>query len=293
MRALTKILLTGLLVAPLSLLAQVADETPAVSKDKLVRQIEPDTLPLNRRLQSVSVRHKVHSQRILWFAVGNLALGTAGYFWSQEAWGTSSGNFHLKKDWTGDRLAQNDELSHLIIAYNFSYILQPVYQWLGFSPSKSMTFSTMHTAVATTLIEYPIDAHNPLQGFGTSDLIANYVGCGLALGQYHLPALRNFGLKISFKQAPWVANSHGVAGTAKEFDNEIMWLTFRPVHKRIDFIHFGLGYSTNHFQPSVEREYYLGVGTSIPDAVNIVSPKVARWISPLRMVYLELHRRLK
>ncbi|OGC77780.1 MAG: hypothetical protein A2Z27_02670 [candidate division Zixibacteria bacterium RBG_16_50_21] len=292
MRALTKSLLTGLLVAPLSLLAQVADDAPADSKDELVSQIEPDTLTLNHRLQSVSVRHGVHSQRMLWFAIGNVALGTAGYFWSQEAWGTSSGNFHLKKDWTGDGLAQNDELSHLVIAYNFSYILQPVYQWLGFSPSKSMTFSTIHTALATTLIEYPIDAYNPLQGFGASDLLANYLGCGLALGQYHLPALKNFGLKISFKQAPWVANTHGVAGTAEEFDNEIMWLTFRPVYKRIDFIHFGVGYSTNHFQPKVEREYYLGVGTTLPDVVNILSPKAGRWLSPLKMFYLELHQRL-
>ena len=236
--------------------------------------------------------YRVHKNRLLWFALGNVAFGAAGYFWSQEAWGSSSGKFHWKKDWTGDNLAQNDEISHTVAAYNVSQALQPVFGWMGFSPSRSMTFATLHTALLTTLIEYPIDAYNPLQGFGTSDLVANLLGCGLALGHYHVGALRNFDFKVSFKQAPWIANSHGVAGTAEEFDNEIYWLTFRPIYKRADFLHLGLGYGTNHYKGPVEREYYIGVGTTIPDAVGVISPKIAKWLNPLEMFYIEFHHRL-
>lgn len=261
----------------------------------IARTTDPDqdTLLLNHRIQTVShPMYKLNKKKALWFALGNVALGTAGYFWSQEAWGSSSGEFHLKKDWTGDNLAQNDEISHTVASYNFSRYFQPVYQWLGLSPDRSMTFGTLHSALLGTLIEYPIDAYNPLQGLGISDLWANYVGCALALGQYHLPALRNFNLKLSFKQAPWAANSHGVAGTAEEFDNEIFWLTYRPVYKEINFLQVGLGYSTNHYRFAVEREYYIGLGTTLPDLVGIISPKVSGWLLPLDMFYLSVHYRL-
>ena len=262
----------------------------------IAKSSEPDsdTLLINHRHLSFHPNtYKLNKKKALWFTLGNIALGTAGYFWSQEAWGTSSGKFHWKKDWTGDNLAQNDEVSHVVVPYNFARYFQPVYQWMGLSPSRSMTYATLHAALLASLIEYPVDAYNPLQGLGVSDLIANYVGCGLALGQYHLPQLRNFGLKLSFKQAPWVANTHGVAGTAEEFDNEIFWLTFRPVYKKVDFLHLGLGYSTNHFNIIVEREYYLGLGTTIPDLFKIVSPKVSGWLLPLDMFYLEFHHRLE
>jgi len=257
-----------------------------------ISEPQTETLLVNHRISSSVPVYKLYKQRALWFALANVAFGTAGYFWSQEAWGTSSGKFHWKKDWAGDNMAQNDEISHIVVAYNFSKIFQPVYQWLGLAPSRSMTYATLHSALLSTLIEYPIDAYNPLQGFGTSDLVANYLGCGLALGQYHLPVLKNFKLKLSFKQAPWISNTHVVAGTAEEFDNEIYWLTFRPVYKRVDFLHLGLGYSTNHYKYIVEREYYLGIGSTIPEVVSILSPKIARWISPLNMFYLELHKRL-
>lgn len=252
----------------------------------------PDTSLLNRKKSSTVPANKLHKKKALWFAVGNVVFGTAGYFWSQKAWGTSSGKFHWKHDWTGDNMAQNDEVSHLVVSYKVSQSLKPVYQWLGFSPARSMTFGSLHSALLGTLIEYPIDAYNPLQGLGTSDLVANYIGCGLALGHYHVPALRNFDLKLSFKQAPWIANPHGVAGTPEEFDNEIFWLVFRPVYKKINFLHLGVGYSTNHYNYVVEREYYLGVGTTIPDVVSLVSRKIAGWLSPLNMFYIELHKRL-
>jgi len=258
----------------------------------LAKSYEPDTALLNHRSVPVTSTYKLNKKKALWFAMGNVALGTAGYFWSQQAWGSSSGKFHWKNDWTGDNLAQNDEMSHTVTSYNFSRYFQPVYQWLGLSPSRSMTFGTLHSALLGSFIEYPIDAYNPLQGLGVSDLIANYIGCGLALGQYHLPALKNFGLKLSFKQAPWIATTHGVAGTAEEFDNDIYWLTFRPAYKKIDFVQLGLGYSTNHFKVKVEREYYVGVGTTLPDVVKIFSPKAARWLLPLDMFFLEVHHRL-
>jgi len=259
----------------------------------LAKSSEPDTALLNHRVVPVPSTYKLNQKRALWFGLGNVAFGVAGYFWSQQAWGSSSGKFHWKNDWTGDILAQNDEMSHTVTSYNFSRYFQTAYQWLGLSPNRSMTFGTLHSALLASFIEYPIDAYNPLQGLGVSDLMANYIGCGLALGHYHLPALRNFALKLSFKQAPWIATSYGVAGTAGEFDNDIYWLTFRPVYKKIDFVQLGLGYSTNHFKVKVEREYYIGIGTTLPDIVKIFSPKAAKWLLPLDMFYLEFHHRLE
>jgi hypothetical protein len=297
MKSLIRVIIVGLLFFSSYQLSFAQDNIQPVSIEfqmqaDLAKSYEPDTALLNHRAVPVTGSYKLNQKKALWFGLGNVAFGIAGYFWSQEAWGSSSGKFHWKNDWTGDNLAQNDEMSHTVTSYNFSRYFQPVYQWLGLSPNRSMTFGTLHSALLGTFIEYPIDAYNPLQGLGVSDLMANYVGCGLALGQYHLPALKNFGLKLSFKQAPWIATSHGVAGTVEEFDNDIYWLTFRPAYKKIDFVHFGLGYSTNHFKIKVEREYYVGVGTTLPDVVKIISPKAAKWLLPLDMFFLEVHRRL-
>lgn len=248
-------------------------------------------LGINSRRRS-SQYGTVNKTKLLWFGAANVALATGAYFWSQEAWGASSGRFHWKHDWWDDNLAQNDEVSHTVISYNGCHALQPVYRWMGFSPDRSMTYATIHSALWATLVEYPLDAYNSLQGFGVSDLAANYLGCGLALGQYHVSPLRNFGLKLSFKRAPWSANPHGLAGTAPEFDNEIYWLLFQPRNGLIDFLQYGVGYSTNHDNIKVEREYYLGFGTTLPDFAGIFSPKLAEWTVPLKMFLLELHFRL-
>ncbi|MCI0531254.1 MAG: hypothetical protein L0Y74_04830 [candidate division Zixibacteria bacterium] len=290
---LSVILILGLLIQPA--LAQTDLGNP--SSDPLPASAllteSPDSLQLNpHSLSGLPTGNRNFKGRRWIFAAGNAAALGLGYIWSQNAWGSSAGKFHWKNDWTGDNLAQNDEISHLVICFNISRYLRPVYNWLGVSPERSALYSSLHTATIGTLVEYPIDAHNPLQGLGVSDLIADYAGSVLALGQYHFPALDDFYLKSSFKQAPWNSNENILAGKLEEFDNEIFWLTYKLKFKRMDFLHAGFGYSTNHHTVKVQREYYIGLGTTIPEMINILSPKLARILLPLDLFYLELHQRL-
>jgi hypothetical protein len=50
------------------------------------------------------------------------------------------------------------------------------YDWVGLSSKTSQALSISQSALLLTLVEYPIDAHNPKQGFGVSDLIFRLSG---------------------------------------------------------------------------------------------------------------------
>ena len=43
---------------------------------------------------------------------------------TQRTWGHARGRFHVKHDWTGDGLSQNDEASHLFVGYTLTRTLR-------------------------------------------------------------------------------------------------------------------------------------------------------------------------
>jgi hypothetical protein len=127
-----------------------------------------------------------------------------------------------------------------------------------------------------TYVEYPVDAYNPVQGLGYSDLIADYLGIGLAFARdkWH-DELKFFDLRISIKNPGDVPNQV-IAQTFAGNDAYIYWLAIMPV---ADFpAHASLGISANHDSPDriVEREIYLGFGTSGAELAGIFSKKWKR-----------------
>jgi hypothetical protein len=223
----------------------------------------------------------------------NLVAITLGFHQAVNTWGKTKGRFHLKDDWKGDGLAQTDELSHFMWGYKMTQFLYWAYDWVGFSPKASQTLSLSQSSLILTLVEYPIDAYNPEQGLGISDLIFDYLGVGLAVARKHYGWLNDFDFKISWKKNILSENKTPFAQTYEEYDNFIYWLTYRPklfFPKKL--LCFGLGYSVTHSWFEPQREFYGGIGLSLPDCVSLFSKKFGERSKFLEIIYPNVRMKL-
>jgi hypothetical protein len=151
-------------------------------------------------------------------------------------------------------------------------------------------------------VEYPIDAHNPKQGLGVSDLIFDYLGVGLAVVKKHNRWLNDFDFKVSWKKNIFSENQTVFAQTYEEFDNFIYWFTYRTklfFPKKL--LCFGFGYSATrsgvqpfrvNLQGEPKREFYCGIGLSIPDFASLFSQRVGDFCKPLEIVYPNIRVKL-
>lgn len=225
-----------------------------------------------------------------WILGGVHVVGqTLFYVETQIIWGRSTGRFFMKDDWTHDQLGQTDELSHMFVAYTMTQEVAAEWQWAGFSPKKARAVAAFESALLATVVE-GLDAFNPKQGFGVSDLLFGYGGVGASLWTL---GHRDWDLKTSVKSDVFGSQGRLFARTIAQSDNSIFWITYRPP---LGFgtkqpFSLGLGHSTRRASDGVSpvRELHLGVGTTLPDVVRVFSPRAARVVGILDYYYFNLN----
>jgi hypothetical protein len=217
---------------------------------------------------------RVDYRRASVLGTANAAALFFGFKGAIEAWGESKGAFHFKDDWKGDKLKQTDELSHFMWGYKMTQFLFGAYRWSGFSDQASHAISVFQTAFVLTMVEYPIDAHNPEQGLGVSDLAFDYAGIGLAYLKRRFSALDDLDFKISWKRNVFFSNQPMFAQTYEEFDNFIYWFTYRTrLFLPQKIVCLGLGYSATRRGGPARRQVFAGVGLSLPDLAALFGKK--------------------
>ena len=235
----------------------------------------------------------VDKTRLSIVGAAHVVAGVVLYRQARAAWGRSNGHFHIKADWTGDTLSQNDEISHLVAGYHFTKAFSQVWGWTGMRPQRARTLGAVEAAALLTLVEVPLDAFNPRQGLGVGDLAFDYVGVGLGLVAVSHPG--RWDVKFSTKQNPFRAQEHLFSQSARDEDNYVFWATYRvPLGPgRRQPLSVGLGHSVRRAgdgQRAV-RELYLGVGTTVPDVVRAVAPGAARHFEFLGAYYFNVRLR--
>jgi hypothetical protein len=238
-------------------------------------------------------RRRVNFRRASALCTANAGAIFFGFRQAIASWGKSKGEFHFKDDWNGDKLAQTDELSHFMWGYRMTQFLFNAYRWSGFSTGASHVISVSQTALVLTMVEYPIDAYNPKQGLGVSDLIFDYAGIGLACAKRRLGCLEDFDFKISWKRDVFFSNQPMFAQTYEEFDNFIYWFSYRAklfLPRKI--VCLGLGYSASRRGGVPERQFYAGIGLSLPDLVSLFGKKLGENAGFLGLFYPNLHLKL-
>lgn len=256
--------------------------------------VTPDTLANGAAGMPHHPLYTPKTFRLVVLATGHVAGLAFAFDQTQESWGGSTGKFHFKSDWSGDGLAQNDEVSHLAVAYTLTKEFYRAYRWAGFSPKKARLIGALESAVIMTFVEVPMDAFNTTQGFGVEDLIANYSGVGLGFLKLSHPV--NWDIKASVKSNPFSSQDHLFAQTTAQFDNFIFWGTYRPDFKwgHRQPISLGIGYSTRRDTDGVSplRELRLGAGTTLPDLVRSFAPNAAKYFEVLDFYYFNLNWRV-
>jgi hypothetical protein len=246
--------------------------------------------PLSERRQrfvvNVPPQKKINLNRASLLCTLNAGTIFFGFKQAVESWGEIKGRFHFKDDWNGDKLAQTDELSHFMWGYRMTQFLFNAYSWAGFSPKASHAISISQTAIVLTMVEYPVDAYNPRQGLGVSDLVFDYAGIGLACMKQHYDWLDDIDFKISWKRNFFLANQPIFAQSYEEFDNFIYWLTYRSkLFLPQKIFCFGLGYSVVHHGEESKRQLFAGVGLSLPDFASLFDERLKRQVGFLGLFY--------
>jgi hypothetical protein len=238
------------------------------------------------RLEERSIKNK----RAWLLGTANAGVVFYGFKQAIATWGESKGKFHFKDDWGGDHLAQIDEMSHFLWGYKMTQFIFWSYRWAGFSSKASQIISVSQSAFILTLVEYPIDAYNPEQGLGVSDLIFDYTGIGLAYLKQRCSWLEDVDVKISSRKNILLGNQPVFAQTYEEFDNFIYWLTYRAslsLPQRA--FCFGMGYGVTHQQGKPKREFLAGIGLSLPDFLSLFHKKLGQRLRFLEIYYPNLN----
>lgn len=246
-------------------------------------QMAAASLPV--ALPEMDIQFPASRNRLAIWGGINAAAGYFAYEQSQASWGVSNGRFHFKDD-LRDGLALSDETSHLFAAYHLTRALKAGYAWTGLSPTGARRVAAAHAWLWTFLVEYPIDAYNPTQGFGASDLVANTVGV-LAAYYHTRPGPRWWDIKISVKRSFFDGESRFIAHSNEQYDDYVYWLTVRPLRRRYVPIWVGAGYSTTHGEwPQIDKELHLAVGTTVGDLAAVVDQNLARHLRPLDFFFV-------
>lgn len=242
-----------------------------------------------------TTRPHLYKQRFFWLGSLETIFFAVGYQQAVKSWGVSNGKFHLKNDWLGDGLAGNDEVSHLWFSAELVKLFTGGFRWVGYDHIKAARLGALQGALLMTFVEFPLDAFNPTQGLGVSDLIFNYLGVGFGYWKTTDSRLGNIDLKISILGNPWQYNNQVFAQAAYDFDQFAFWATYRVPHVLKDIMVLGVGYSTSH--PAldgqtvgpVKSHIKVGLGTTLSAVAGIVSPSVARFFKPVDFYYFNFH----
>jgi hypothetical protein len=232
------------------------------------------------------------SRLALWGGI-SLSHGLFAYKKTIEIWGKPDGKFHLKDDFGGDHLALSDEISHLLIAYKLAQVTRQGYRWGGLSPAAAARAGAIQAAIYMAFVEFPLDAYNPGQGLGLTDLLADLAGVGLA---WYRAGIENprWDLKVSVKSRFFAGNSRLLAHTYKQYDDFIYWLTYRISDNRYNPLVLGIGYSTHHppgdppaYIP-VDKQIYFRIGTSLSEIGRIFGRRTERLFSPAEVYFFNV-----
>lgn len=211
------------------------------------------------------------------------------YQQSQASWGTSNGKFHFKNDFAGDGMALSDEVSHLFVAFQLTRAIHSGYRWIGFEPQRARRLAALEAWLLTFLVEYPIDAYNPDQGFGVSDLLFNTAGVLAAYQHTGQTGSPRWDVKISVKPQFFQGESRLIAHTSKQYDDYVYWITYRPSRSRYMPWLLGAGYSTSHSgAPGITKEIHLAVGTTLAEIGGMLNQRLARYLRPLDFFFFNI-----
>lgn len=162
--------------------------------------------------------------------VGGVYLGgvAAIHIYQRDAWWKGRrGPFHVEEDLV---YAKNiDKVGHFYGARIFTFTLGKSLEWAGLQEDHALIYGAVGATLFQTYVEVE-DGFALDWGFDRVDFLADLLGAWYPVAQHHVPALRNFDVKLSYlPKTPSGAGAFpGQRKTAlDDYEGQTFWLSVR------------------------------------------------------------------
>jgi hypothetical protein len=164
---------------------------------------------------------------------GTAALTTGSLIYLNEVWYKpySTGKFHFFDD--SEEWLQMDKAGHVLTNFQISRVMMETFRWAGFPKKQQVLLGGSMGFAYMTAIEV-MDGYSQGWRFSWSDMAANAIGTGLAIGQKKLWNEQRINLKFSFHQSPYAKYKPELLGSGlgqeiiKDYNGQTYWLSVSP-----------------------------------------------------------------
>ena len=145
-------------------------------------------------------------QRIKLLGYGEGMALTATYAGLNELWYSqeTQRDFHFFND--NSRWLQMDKVGHAMTGYYVGYLNAKLFEWAGLSQRKATWIGAGSSFLFLAGIEI-MDGFSDTYGFSYGDVVANFAGSALLIGQEYLWQEQHIVMKFSFSRSPYTNTS--------------------------------------------------------------------------------------
>ena len=178
---------------------------------------------------SDSVSH-VNKKRLAGFVITSSVVYTASIVGLSELWYSDSPSQPFQFFNDNDEWKQVDKVGHFYSAYHLSSTTSQALRWCGVSQKKSDIIGAISGFAMMVPIEI-LDGKSQAYGASTGDLIADFVGAGVYLGQSLLWKEQRIIPKFSFHQTSYPPLNPDLLGDGlpseilKDYNGQTYWLS--------------------------------------------------------------------
>jgi hypothetical protein len=164
---------------------------------------------------------------------GTAALTIGSLIYLNQVWYSqyNTGKFHFFDD--SEEWFQMDKAGHVITTFQTSHLMMESFRWAGFRKKQQLFIGGTLGFAYMTAIEI-MDGYSKGWGFSWSDVAANAIGTGMAMGQKQLWNEQRFNFKFSFhrsgisKYKPDLLGSNTSEEILKDYNGQTYWISVSP-----------------------------------------------------------------
>ena len=148
--------------------------------------------------------------------------------WYQEY---NTSHFHTFDD--SQEWMQMDKVGHTLSNFQIGRLMMDAMDWAGYSKKKQILIGGLSGFAYMSAIEV-MDGYSDGWGFSWSDMGANALGTGIAVGQKALWNEQRIQLKISYYPSPYAKYRPDLLGNSfatemlKDYNGQTYWLSINP-----------------------------------------------------------------
>jgi hypothetical protein len=232
---------------------------------------------------------------------GALALSmTAIHLYQQSGWWKDNRtSFHFQEDLVYGLSV--DKIGHLYGAYLLGFVLQKSLEWADVPEERSLYLASGGSLLFQTYVE--IEDGFSAWGFDRVDFASDVAGAAWPILRYHIPALRNLDLKMSYHPSDLLGNPGGIGFKGQkhimidDYEGQTFWFSLK-VHNLLpnaareywpEFLCLAMGYGARHVaDPDPYRVYFVGLDLDMTKLIPASTPFLRTLGEALNFIHLPL-----